>query len=82
METYTNFGKMVTPRVITVMWVVGACILIILGLVILAQGTAQGIFAGLLVITLGNLVWRMACEITVLFFMIYDRLGEIRDRKD
>ena len=29
---------------------------------------------------LGALVWRVVCELWMLGFNIYDRLGEIRDR--
>lgn len=79
MGKYTNFETMVTPRVIKLVWVIGSIVLILAGVVMLLRGSSGAFVAGLLIITLGNLLWRVTSEVTILLFLIYDRLGEIRD---
>ena len=39
-----------------------------------------GILVALAVAIFGTILWRFTCELWLLFFQIYNRLGEIRDR--
>jgi hypothetical protein len=59
---------------------------VIAGLVTIASsfqarglGVLAGFFGGLLVMVLGTVIWRVYCELLILFFRMNETLTEIRD---
>ena len=86
MEEYLSFRKMITPVIIKVLFWVGVAGSVIAGLVTIAGsfqarglGVLAGFFGGLLIMVLGTIIWRVYCELLILFFRMNDTLTDIRD---
>lgn len=76
-----TFERLIATKIIIVIYYLG-----LVGVVGAALGTAgdQGSFLGkvamfFLALAIGLFFWRILCELMILSFKIYDRLGEIRD---
>lgn len=76
MQDYLTFRKMVTPAFIQVIFWIGVVVVIVGGLLAMDRSILMG-FLGMLV---GLLVWRIYCELMLILFKIYERLGEIADK--
>jgi len=84
-----SFEKMVAESVLKFVYFVGLIGIVIFGLVtffgsfaVLHYSGIKGIgtmVAAVIGTGLGCLIWRVTCELWLLGFRIYDRLGEIRD---
>ncbi|MCP1728185.1 hypothetical protein J2T60_002185 [Natronospira proteinivora] len=73
MQEYLTFKKMITPAFIQIIFWIGVAGIVIAGLLAMDQS----VFGGLLGIVVGLLVWRIYCELMLILFKIYERLGEI-----
>ena len=75
MNDYLKFDKFITPTILQIVWWLGN-----LGLLLfLGEGmTNEWVDKGPLILTFlaGVVAWRVYCELMLLFFKIYDRLGE------
>jgi membrane-associated PAP2 superfamily phosphatase len=84
-----SFGKLIAPKIIWLIYMAGLVVGVITGLVGITRGfnflsfnAALGlgtILLSLLLTALGLLAWRILCEFYIVFFGIYDRLGEIKN---
>jgi hypothetical protein len=77
---------MVTPYLVQALFWIGCAACAIVGLraiIIGASGDESDggalVLVGVVVIVLGPVMVRVYCELLILLFRIYDRLGEIRD---
>ncbi len=86
---YFAFRELVTPQLIKVVYIVGACFITAAGLLsILSPETLNEYEAGpiltrvggILVLLVGNLVWRMMCEGAILLFSLHELLVSIDTR--
>jgi hypothetical protein len=83
---YLSFRRMITPLVIQVIFWIGVALILIGALIsfvtTLLTGNLLMILAGTLGASLGTLVGilllRIYCEIIIIFFRIFDTLGEIK----
>ena len=85
LSDFTSFEKLISPTLIKILYWVGIVVIVLGGLRALftAFSAGGGVLGALLAIvgTIAFLIgWRVACEIYIVVFGIYDRLGEIRDR--
>ena len=75
MNDYLKFDKFITPTFVQIIWWLGN-----LGaLLFLFEGMGNDyVDKGPLLLTFiaGVIAWRMYCELMLLFFKIYERLGE------
>lgn len=76
MQDYLAFRKMITPTFIQIIFWIGVVAIIVSSLLAMDQSILMGVL-GLLV---GLLVWRIYCELMLILFKIYERLGEIADK--
>jgi len=87
---YWNFEKLITKNAMTLIYIIGVFLLTVGGLAMLLVGltthysnsiTADYLFYlmvfGVLVMTLGNLFWRIFCEIIIILFRINENLEVI-----
>jgi hypothetical protein len=81
---YFSFRKMITLQVIQVVYGIVAVIITLGGLIALFSGSnglsaivPGGGFTVFLFIIFGNLMWRMWCELTIVFFRINNTLNNI-----
>ena len=86
MEDFLKFRKMITPTIIQVLFWVGVAGFVIMGLVTMANSFSArgfnvllGFFGGLLVMVVGAVIWRVYCELLMLFFRMNETLNDIRD---
>ena len=91
---YFSFRKMITLQVIQVVYAIVAVIITLGGIIALFSGGSSlseflpgGRFTIFLFIIFGNLMWRMWCELTIVFFRINNTLTNIdantkAERKD
>ena len=75
MNDFMKFDKFVTPVIIQIIWWLGNLGLIVgLGAGMSDKYTHKGML--LLAVIAGFVIWRVYCELLILLFKIYDRLGE------
>jgi hypothetical protein len=92
-EGFLSFRRMISPSLIKLLYVLGAIGITIAGVVTIIGaieahrsywgGTGvmwAGIFWGIGIIVLGNLLWRVFCEGLILLFGIHDLLDSIERR--
>ena len=85
---FLSFRKMVTIPVIKVVYVIFAILITIAGIVGIfvnnelpfSDNSALGIILGLISIIVANIVWRIICEVCVVFFRIHEELVFIRNK--
>ena len=78
-----GFEKLVTPPIIRFVYWIGIIAGVLFGvggsLMLLTQGMVLNALLYLAATILGLLGWRILCELYIVAFGIYDRLGHIRD---
>lgn len=78
-----GFEKLVTTTVIKIVYWIGIVVGILSGLGSFLFALFNGLlFQGLIYLVtavLGLLMWRVLCELYIVIFGMYDRLGQIRD---
>lgn len=76
-----KFEEFVANKIILVIYYLGLVGVVFssVGAALSAGGFFSGLFMFILVLIMGTLFWRVMCELFMLSFKIYDRLGEIRD---
>jgi len=67
------FRKMVSLSVVKLVYIAGLIAAIAWSISLMAQGGIN-IIAGILVLTFGNLIWRLNCELWILFFSMHEVL--------
>jgi len=75
---YFSFKKIISTYLIKLIYILGACVLGILGLYLLLLGDKY-MLLGIGIIVLGNILWRLLCEGWILLFGIYDALISIEN---
>lgn len=71
---FFSFQFMISLKLIQIIYVIGA-ICITVGSVVFMSG--RFLWMGILGIIVGNLIWRLVCEITIIFFRINEQLGQL-----
>jgi len=89
---FFSFETLITPASILVAYVIGAAVLTLAGLLMVAvvlTGVAPEytdtnrdalLVGGLTVLGIGNLLWRMVCEMVILIFRIHEVLVDLDDK--
>jgi hypothetical protein len=86
---YFSFRELVTPQLIKVVYIVGACFITAAGLLSILSPESLDEYAvapmftrlgGIMVLLVGNLVWRMMCEGAILLFSLHELLVSIDTR--
>lgn len=89
---FFSFGTLITPACIQVAYVIGAAIITLAGLLMVAlvlTGVAPEytdmnrdalLVGGLTVVGIGNLLWRVLCEMVMLLFRIHEVLVNLDDK--
>ncbi|MEK7468379.1 MAG: DUF4282 domain-containing protein [Planctomycetota bacterium] len=89
---FLSFKRMITPSIVKLLFWLGEFLLVLSGLgsvvsAILMMTARHGdvamglvmLVAGPVGTVVGMLLWRVMCESALLYFQVFDRLGEIRD---
>ena len=76
---FFGFATMISTTLIKVVYAIGMCLITISGILVIfnnSNNTDQGlsVLIGLGIIVVGNLIWRLVCEISILFFRIHEEL--------
>jgi len=86
---YFAFRELVTPHLIKVVYILGACVLTAAGILSIivpdtlsgyADDAARARLGGVLLLLAGNLVWRMLCEVAILLFSLHEIVVSIDNR--
>lgn len=82
MNEFLAFKKMITPVAIQVLFWIGVGVCAIMGITMIAApvpfGRATAVVSGLLVLFVGPVAVRVACELIMVVFGIYDTLKDIK----
>lgn len=78
MKEFFGFRKMISTVFIKILYVVGALVLTIGGIV-MPFIDDEWILPGIGAVILGNLVWRVLCEGWILLFSMHEILGKIEN---
>lgn len=81
---FIGFERLLGSALVKAMYYIGLAV----GAVCIVFGVIGGVFSGEILVAVMSLVvgaiglvfWRFCCELALLSFQIYNRLGEIRDR--
>lgn len=89
---FLNFKRMITPSIVKLLFWLGEGLLVLYGLgsvisaVVMMTARHGDVVSGLIFLVVGPvstvlfmLMWRVMCESALLYFQMFDRLGEIRD---
>jgi hypothetical protein len=76
---FLSFRYLITPPLMTVIYVIGAVLITLGSLAALASG-GGGVLSGLLVFVFGNLYWRVILEFVMVLFRMNDSLKSIDKR--
>jgi hypothetical protein len=89
-DRFLSFDKLIGSALIKFLYYAGlvgiglGSLIILIGALAAGRYNAgallSGVFLAAIVAVVGAVVWRFTCELWLLFFQIYNRLGEIRDR--
>ncbi len=77
---FISFRYLITPTIITIVYVIGAVLITIAALGAMAAGGGGAAIYGLLLLFFGNLYWRVILEFVVVLFRMNDSLRSI-DRR-
>jgi hypothetical protein len=81
---YVTFRRMITPRIIQVLFVLLSCTAVVAGALYVMDGFLSEanlfIWTGLALFFLGPLAIRICTELLILLFRINETLSEIRER--
>ena len=83
---FISFRKMITLPVIRIVYAVVAGLITILGFTVIfsSQGALSefipgGRIAGIAILAFGNIIWRICCELIIVFFQINSKLKNVDD---
>jgi Na+(H+)/acetate symporter ActP len=77
---FITFRYLITPTLITIVYIIGAVLITLAALAAMVRGGAGGLLVGLLVLVFGNLYWRVILEFVMVLFRMNDSLRSI-DRR-
>jgi len=82
MSQYIAFKRFITPTFIMVIYILGALVVTIGSIVLMAfgvgyGGAAVGIILGIIMLIFGNLAWRILCEYWIVQFRIYEEIAAL-----
>ena len=77
---FITFRYLITPTLITVVYIIGAVLITIVALGATVSGGTAGLLVGLLILIFGNLYWRVILEFVMVLFRMNDSLQSI-DRR-
>jgi hypothetical protein len=87
-----GFTHFITPTLIRVIFIVGGSLIVLTSLGAIKSGFSADyggqllLLGGLLALAVGPVLWRVACEVVMLFFRMHEMLDKIeshlRDRAD
>jgi hypothetical protein len=80
----TNFEKLIAPTIIKIVYWIGIVGIALFGLIgiggiLFAGESAMNLLWVILGVVFGLLFWRILCELYIVIFGMYERLGAIRD---
>lgn len=79
---YFSFRKLISSSLIRFIYIIGAIFVTLMALAVMFgaipyAGGFVNFLAGIFFLVLGNLMWRVTCEVWMVFFGIHDRLSSI-----
>lgn len=84
MKDFLTFRRMISPVIIQVIFWVGLLVFLAVGVGLIVEGAKRSrdelLWLGIAVCLVGPLVWRIYCEVTILFFRMNETLTDIRNR--
>ena len=82
-NAFFSFRVLVSRAIIKVLYFIGMLILTLGGIGrLLTAYSQEETMVGILILTLGNILWRIICEGWILFFSIHDILASIEKKLD
>jgi hypothetical protein len=80
-----NFEKLIAPTIIKIVYWIGIVGIALFGLIgiggiLFAGESAVNLLWVILGVVFGLLFWRIICELYIVIFGMYERLGAIRDQ--
>jgi len=79
MSDFFNFKRLITTQIIGTIYVVGLLGISIVSVVAMFSGSGEAFASGLIGLTIGNVVWRIICESSIVLFNIHDKIADIHD---
>jgi hypothetical protein len=79
LESFLSFRTLITPTMVKVLYVAGVLFVTLAGMfsIFTRESTPQSQLVGIIIIVLGNILWRVICEGMILFYSIHDILASM-----
>ena len=89
---FFSFGTFISPTVIQAIYILGATAISLVGLLMVAlvftdlapeytdTGQDTLLVGGLMLLVVGNILWRVLCEIAILLFRMHEALAKLDDK--
>jgi hypothetical protein len=78
-EDFLNFRKLITTPLIKIIYLIVALFITLLALSEIAQGSFM-LIVGFFMLIVGNILWRVFCEVIIVQFRIHDELVSINSK--
>ena len=82
MNDFLSFRKMITPIAIQILFWIGVGVCVVMGITMIAAASpfarATAVVSGLIVLLVGPIAVRVACELIMAVFGIYERVKDIK----
>lgn len=87
MHEFLSFDNFITPKIIRIIYVIGLVLIVLstlIGIIIgvAASGFFRGFIVPIILMFVFGVLWRIYCEIVLVFFDMRDRLAEIANRQN
>jgi len=79
MNDFFNFKRLITTQIIGFIYVIGFLGISAGSLIAMFSDSGEAFAAGLLGLTIGNVVWRIICESSIVLFNIHDKIADLHD---
>ena len=82
---FFSFRRMITMQLIQVIYFIVAGLISLVSIIIIFSGNSLqsflpgGVLTGIAILVLGNILWRICCELIIVFFRINKTLSDIDD---
>jgi hypothetical protein len=81
-KDFLAFRKMITPTIIQFLFWAGVLVLVVLSVGMVVEGADKDskplVGLGIAVLVVGPILWRIYCEVMILFFRMNETLSDIR----
>ena len=79
MNDFFKFKRFITTQIIGFIYLIGFLGISAASLIAMFSGSGEAFAGGLLSLTIGNVIWRIICESSIVLFHLHDTVSDLHD---